>query len=232
MSLQIINDSLIRMVFVMGNMVSGAVAGLVGAAWAQSISIPMPGAIGVLAFVVGLALSTLIMIVLDSAVATSYDTAAHSTLHLHLGSSASSSIPAVAHHWRLPGDRAAGVARTRPWKLMEYWLSLTRVHQMTRHHLYTSLTVSPSVLCCVMRAQVRGVGGGPECYAEESARALQSDSGGGQADVSDGVSAGGGSEDGDVAAGSINEQLERGNGTIGEDWDQGRGLEAEEKGEG
>ena len=56
----------------MGNMLSGTVAGLVGAAWAYSISIPEAGAIGVLCFFIGLALSSLIMIVLDSAVATSY----------------------------------------------------------------------------------------------------------------------------------------------------------------
>ena len=56
----------------MANMLSGAIAGLVGGIWAQSISIPEPGGIGVLAFVVGVSLSTLIMIVLDSAVATSY----------------------------------------------------------------------------------------------------------------------------------------------------------------
>ena len=68
----LINDSLIRLVFVMANMLSAATAGLVGAAWAHSAGVPSAGGIGVLAFVVGFILSTTIMIVLDSAVATSY----------------------------------------------------------------------------------------------------------------------------------------------------------------
>ena len=68
----IINDSLIRLVFVMGNMLSGAVAGLVGGVWANSIDIPSAGGIGILCFLIGFGLSTLVMIVLDSAVATSY----------------------------------------------------------------------------------------------------------------------------------------------------------------
>lgn len=69
---QIINDSLIRMVFVMANMLSGVLASLVSTAWAaHSIDI-FAAPIGILAFFIGFMMSTTVMIVLDSAVATSY----------------------------------------------------------------------------------------------------------------------------------------------------------------
>ena len=72
LSCQLINDSLIQMVFMMGNMLAGVMAGLVGGLWAHSIGIQAAPAIGVLALFIGLALATLVMIVADSAVATSY----------------------------------------------------------------------------------------------------------------------------------------------------------------
>jgi hypothetical protein len=68
----LINDSLLSAVFFMGSMMSGAVAGVVGGIWAHSVSIEAAGGIAVLAFVIGFVLSSLFMIVLSSAVATTY----------------------------------------------------------------------------------------------------------------------------------------------------------------
>ena len=68
----LINDSLLNAVFLMGNMMSGALAGLVGGVWAASITLDAAGGIAVLSFVIGFILSSLFMIVLSSAVATTY----------------------------------------------------------------------------------------------------------------------------------------------------------------
>lgn len=57
----------------MANMVSAALAGLIGGAWASTLDLAQGQAagIGVLCFVIGFILATTVMIVLDSAVATS-----------------------------------------------------------------------------------------------------------------------------------------------------------------
>ena len=68
----LINDSLLNAVYFMGNMMAGALAGLVGGVWAVSVGIDVPGGIALLAFLIGFILSSLFMIVMSSAVATTY----------------------------------------------------------------------------------------------------------------------------------------------------------------